>query len=193
MKREGITVSAGATAGAIVATAKAGVNRVDVTVSAASKLPVAVTLLQNGVIRDSRRIEAGVGSVAFEGLAAGTYSVSIDYAPSQENVKPYVIDGLNVTASIAKIAIAKVQAGDNKITVTGTAQPDTDITVITEPASSTAIVHSDAKGAFTAEITCSAGTYTAVHAQYGADTASRVTASGTFTVTTPEKATFLPA
>ena len=188
VKREGITVSAGATAGAIVATAKAGVNRVDVTVSAASKLPVAVTLLQNGVIRDSRRIEAGVGSVAFEGLAAGTYSVSIDYAPSQENVKPYVIDGLNVTASIAKIAIAKVQAGDNKITVTGTAQPDTDITVITEPASSTAIVHSDAKGAFTAEITCSAGIYTAVHAQYGADTASRVTASGTFTVTTPEKA-----
>ena len=188
VKREGITVSAGATAGAIVATAKAGVNRVDVTVSAASKLPVAVTLLQNGVIRDSRRIEAGVGSVAFEGLAAGTYSVSIDYAPSQENVKPYVIDGLNVTASIAKIAIAKVQAGDNKLTVTGTAQPDTDITVITEPASSTAIVHSDAKGAFTAEITCSAGTYTAVHAQYGADTASRVTASGTFTVTTPEKA-----
>ena len=188
VKREGITVSAGATAGAIVATAKAGVNRVDVTVSAASKLPVAVTLLQNGVIRDSRRIEAGVGSVAFEGLAAGTYSVSIDYAPSQENVKPYVIDGLNVTASIAKIAIAKVQAGDNKITVTGTAQPDTDITVITEPASSTAIVHSDAKGAFTAEITCSAGTYTAVHAQYGADTASRVTASGTFTVTTPETA-----
>ena len=188
VKREGITVSAGATAGAIVATAKAGVNRVDVTVSAASKLPVAVTLLQNGVIRDSRRIEAGVGSVAFEGLAAGTYSVSIDYAPSQENVKPYVIDGLNVTASIAKIAIAKVQAGENKLTVTGTAQPDTDITVITEPASSTAIVHSDAKGAFTAEITCSAGTYTAVHAQYGADTASRVTASGTFTVTTPETA-----
>ena len=188
VKREGITVSAGATAGAIVATAKAGVNRVDVTVSAASKLPVAVTLLQNGVIRDSRRIEAGVGSVAFEGLAAGTYSVSIDYAPSQENVKPYVIDGLNVTASIAKIAIAKVQAGENKLTVTGTAQPDTDITVITEPASSTAIVHSDAKGAFTAEITCSAGIYTAVHAQYGADTASRVTASGTFTVTTPETA-----
>ena len=188
VKREGITVSAGATAGAIVATAKAGVNRVDVTVSAASKLPVAVTLLQSGVIKGSQRIEAGVGSVAFEGLAAGTYSVSIDYAPSQENVKPYVIDGLNVTASIAKIAIAKVQAGENKLTVTGTAQPDTDITVITEPASSTAIVHSDAKGAFTAEITCSAGTYTAVHAQYGADTASRVTASGTFTVTTPETA-----
>ena len=188
VKREGLTVTGSTVAGAIVATATAGVGRVDVTVTAASVLPVAVTLKKGSAICDTKRIEAGVGSVAFEGLAAGTYSVSIDYAPSQSNVKPYAIDGLTVTASVAKIAIAKVTAGENRLTITGTAQPDTDITLTTEPQSSTAIVHSDAKGAFTAEITCSAGTYTAVHAQYGADTASRVSATGTFTVTTPATA-----
>ena len=185
VKREGLVVAAGTTAGAIVATAKAGVGRVDVNVSAASKLPVAVTLLQGGVIRDTQRIEAGVGAVAFTGLAAGTYSVSIDYAPSQPGVKPYVIDGLEVTASIAPIAITKVEAGDNKLVVTGTAHPNTDVTLTTEPASSAVIVRADEKGAFRAEITCSAGSYTAVYAQYGADSATRVAFTGKFTVTSP--------
>ena len=185
VKREGLVVASGTTAGAIVATAKAGVGRVDVNVSAASKLPVAVTLLQGGVIRDNQRIEAGVGAVAFTGLAAGTYSVSIDYAPSQPGVKPYVIDGLEVTASIAPIAITKVEAGDNKLVVTGTAHPNTDVTLTTEPASSAVIVRADEKGAFRAEITCSAGSYTAVYAQYGADSATRVNFTGKFTVTSP--------
>ena len=190
VKREGLQVTTSATAaGAIVATAKAGVGRVDVTVSAASKLPVDVVLMQGGTACATKRIEAGIGAVAFEGLAAGTYSVSIDYAASTSaGGVPYVIGDLAVTASIAKIAITKVTAGENRITVTGTAQPGSDITLTTEPQSSTVIVHSDDKGAFTAEITCSAGTYTAVHVQYGADTASRVSATGTFTVTTPTTA-----
>ena len=183
------SVTGGSVAGTIVATAKAGVGRVDVTVSAASKLPVDVVLMQGGAACATKRIEAGIGAVAFEGLAAGTYNVSIDYAASTSaGGVPYVIGDLAVTASIAKIAIAKVTAGENRITVTGTAQPGSDITLTTEPQSSTVIVHSDDKGAFTAEITCSAGTYTAVHAQYGADTASRVSATGTFTVTTPTTA-----
>jgi len=189
IKREGIAVSeATSTAGTIVATAQAGVGRIDVSVTAASKLPVAITLMQGSVIKDTRRIEAGVGAVAFTDLAAGTYTVSIDYAPSQAGVNAYVIDQLQVIASVAPITITGIKAGDNKLTVSGTAQPDTDVTVTTTPAGTTAIVRSDAKGAYTAELVCGAGTYTAVHAQYGADAASRVTVNGTFVVTTPATA-----
>ena len=183
---EGLVVAASApTAGAIVATAQGGVNRVDVAVTAASKLPVGVTLLQGGAIKATQRIEAGVGSVSFTGLAAGNYTVSVDYAPSQPGVKPYQIDGIAVTASVAKIAIASVKGGENKLIVTGTAQPNTDITLTSEPAGAATIVRSGADGKFTAEIVLAAGTYTAVHAQYGADSASRVSAKGSFVVSAP--------
>ena len=175
----------GVAAGAIVATAAAGVNRVDVSVTAASQLPVAVTLLKNGVIQNTQRIEAGVGSVSFTSIAAGTYSVSVNYAPSQPNVMPYQIDQLVVTDSVKGIAITGVTGGENKLTVTGTAQPGSDVTLTAEPAIPAAIVRADASGKFSATLICSAGTYTAVHAQYGADSASRVTKTGTFVVKAP--------
>lgn len=75
----GLTVENKAVAQAITATAAAGVKRIDVDVTAASPLNVAVSLLQNGQIRDTRAIAAGVGRVSFENLAAGTYTVSVDY------------------------------------------------------------------------------------------------------------------
>ena len=186
VKREGLVVaSAPVAASAIVATASAGTNRVDVNVTAASSLPVAVTLLKNGVIQGTQRIEAGVGSVSFTALAAGTYSVSVDYAPSQMNVQPYQIGNLVVTDVTRGIAITGVTGGENKLTIAGTAQPNSDILLTVEPAIPSAIVRTGADGKFSAVLYCVPGTYTAVHAQYGTDTASRVSAKGTYVVTAP--------
>ena len=186
VKREGLVVaSAPVAASAIVATASAGTNRVDVNVTAASSLPVAVTLLKNGVIQGTQRIEAGVGSVSFTALAAGTYSVSVDYAPSQMNVQPYLIGNLVVTDVTRGIAITGVTGGENKLTIAGTAQPNSDILLTVEPAIPSAIVRTGADGKFSAVLYCVPGTYTAVHAQYGTDTASRVSAKGTYVVTAP--------
>lgn len=183
VRREGLLIaSAPVAAGAITATAQGGVNRVDVSVTAASKLPVGVTLLQGGAIKGTQRIEAGVGSVAFTAVPAGTYSVSVDYAPSQSGVRPYVIDGVAVTAQTAKIAITKVQLGEGKITVSGTAQPGAEIVLTTDPSSVTAVVKADASGAFSGDIVCGAGTYASVCAQYSADSQSRVIVSGPYTV-----------
>ncbi|MFR6377866.1 MAG: hypothetical protein ACLUN5_16070, partial [Oscillospiraceae bacterium] len=62
----GLTVENKAVAQAITATAAAGVKRIDVDVTAASPLNVAVSLLQNGQIRNTCAIAAGVGRVSFE-------------------------------------------------------------------------------------------------------------------------------
>lgn len=180
----GLTVENKAVAQAITATAAAGVKRIDVDVTAASPLNVAVSLLQNGQIRDTRAIAAGVGRVSFENLAAGTYTVSVDYAPSQAGVSATVIENLNVTEQNVNIAIAGVTPGENKLTVSGTAKPNERIAISTVPdGGSSAIVTSDANGAFTVQLERTAGTYTAVSAEYVGDEASRVTMQGTFVVT----------
>ena len=180
----GLTVENKAVAQAITATAAAGVKRIDVDVTAASPLNVAVSLLQNGQIRDTRAIAAGVGRVSFENLAAGTYTVSVDYAPSQAGVSATVIENLNVTEQNVNIAIASVTPGENKLTVSGTAKPNERIAISTVPdGGSSAIVTSDANGAFTVQLERTAGTYTAVSAEYVGDEASRVTMQGTFVVT----------
>lgn len=180
----GLTVENKAVAQAITATAAAGVKRIDVDVTAASPLNVAVSLLQNGQIRDTRAIAAGVGRVSFENLAAGTYTVSVDYAPSQAGVSATVIENLNVTEQNVNIAIAGVTPGENKLTVSGTAKPNERIAISTVPdGGSSAIVTSDANGAFNVQLERTAGTYTAVSAEYVGDEASRVTMQGTFVVT----------
>lgn len=120
----GLTVENKAVAQAITATAAVGVKRIDVDVTAASPLNVAVSLLQNGQIRDTRAIAAGVGRVSFENLAAGTYTVSVDYAPSQAGVSATVIENLNVTEQNVNIAIAGVTPGENKLTVSGHGQTE---------------------------------------------------------------------
>ena len=168
---------------AITATATAGVKRIDVDVTAASPMSVVVTLMQNGQPKDTRSIAAGVGKVSFENLAAGTYSVSVNYAPAQTGVAATVIDNLNVTEENVKIAISGVTPGENKLTVSGTAKPNERITISTVPDGGSVIVTAGADGKFTAELARTAGTYTAVSAQYVGDEASRVTLQGTFVVT----------
>lgn len=180
----GLTVENKAAAQAITATAAAGVKRIDVDVTSAGPLNVAVTLMQNGQIKDTRAIAAGVGKVSFENLAAGTYTVSVDYAPSQAGVSATVIENLNVTEQSVNIAITGVTAGENKLTVSGTAKPNERIAVSTVPdGGSSAVVAADANGAFTVQLERTAGTYTAVSAEYVGDEASRVTVQGTFVVT----------
>ena len=168
---------------AITATATAGVKRIDVDVTAASPMSVVATLMQNGQPKDTRSIAAGVGKVSFENLAAGTYSVSVNYAPAQTGVAATVIDNLNVTEENVKIAISGVTPGENKLTVSGTAKPNEPVMVSTVPDGGSTIVNADANGKFSAELARTAGTYTEVSAQYVSDAASRVTLKGTFVVT----------
>ena len=168
---------------AITATATAGVKRIDVDVTAASPMSVVVTLMQNGQPKDTRSIAAGVGKVSFENLAAGTYSVSVNYAPAQTGVAATVIDNLNVTEENVKIAISGVTPGENKLTVNGTAKPNEPVMISTVPDGGSTIVNADANGKFSAELARTAGTYTEVSAQYVSDAASRVTLQGTFVVT----------
>ena len=168
---------------AITATATAGVKRIDVDVTAASPMSVVVTLMQNGQPKDTRSIAAGVGKVSFENLAAGTYSVSVNYAPAQTGVAATVIDNLNVTEENVKIAISGVTPGENKLTVSGTAKPNEPVMISTVPDGGSTIVNADANGKFSAELARTAGTYTEVSAQYVSDAASRVTLKGTFVVT----------
>ena len=179
----GITVESKASAQAITATAVAGVGCVDVSVTAASPLNVAVTLLQGGVIKETRAIAAGVGNVSFTNLAAGEYSVSIDYAPSQTGISPVVIDKLSVTAQAIGIAITKIVPGENKLTVSGTAKPNESITLSTVPEGTNVIAVSDANGNFVAELVRGAGVYTAVVAQYVGEESTKVTVTGNFVVT----------
>ncbi len=174
-----------ATASAITASATGSQNRVDVSVTTASPLPINVQLLLNGTPVDAKTIAAGIGSVTFEGVKAGVYTVSIDYEQKQPGVSSTVIDKVTVIDKPAAIAFQNIVGGENQLVITGTAQPNTDITLTTEPASTTTIVHSDAKGLFTASITCQAGTYTAVHAQYGSDQSTRISAKGSFEVKAP--------
>ena len=168
---------------AITATATAGVKRIDVDVTAASPMSVVATLMQNGQPKETRSIAAGVGKVSFENLAAGTYSVSVNYAPAQTGVAATVIDNLNVTEENVKIAIGGVTPGENKLTVSGTAKPNEPVMISTVPDGGSTIVNADANGKFSAELARTAGTYTEVSAQYVSDAASRVTLKGTFVVT----------
>ena len=168
---------------AITATATAGVKRIDVDVTAASPMSVVATLMQNGQPKDTRSIAAGVGKVSFENLAAGTYSVSVNYAPAQTGVAATVIDNLNVTEENVKIAISGVTPGENKLTVSGTAKPNEPVMISTVPDGGSTIVNADANGKFSAELARTAGTYTEVSAQYVSDAAGRVTLKGTFVVT----------
>ncbi len=178
----GINVTA-PTAVPIVATAVGGVGSVSVSVTNASAIPVAVTLLRDGQAVITQTIAAGVGNVSFGGLVAGTYSVKLDYQPAQSGVNPTVIDQIIVTSQAVPISIQQVIGGENKLTISGSAQPNTEIVLTTEPASLSAVAHVDAAGQFTAELICAAGTYTVVYAQYGTDVTTRVMTSGLFVVT----------
>ena len=92
---------------------------------------------------------------------------------------------LEAPNELAAITITQVVGSENKLVVTGTAEPQTNVTFTTVPASTTTVIKSDAQGHFTAALTCEAGTYTKVTAQYGTDSESAVSFTGSFAVTAP--------
>lgn len=170
----------------IAFSAAGGTEKIDVTITDASNLPVTIRILKDGWELAKKTIAAGVGNDSFTGLAAGTYSVVVNYDPEQSGISAKEQKDITVTAKTAGVTITGVTAGENVLTVTGTAQPGADIALTTTPAASaTAIVRADANGAFSAQITLQAGTYTQVRAAYIADNTIYAVKDGTFTVTAP--------
>ena len=171
----------------IEANAQGGTTEITVNVTNASPdNEVTVELFKDEQTTNrTEKIAAGVGSVTFKDLAAGTYSVKIYYTNASAGVGATSIMNIIVTGELKPITITKVTPGENKLTVTGTAEPGSDITFTTKPASASTVVHVDSNGNFTAELVLAAGTYTDVYAQYGSDASSRVIASGTYEVTAP--------
>ncbi len=170
----------------IAFSAVGGVQKIDVTVTQASNLPVSVAVKLGGVQVAVKTIAAGVGTVTFEGLAQGKYTVSVNYDPAQAGIAAKEQTDIAVAAQAVPVVLTGAVAGENVLTVTGTAQPGADIALITTPAAQTAtIVRADDQGMFTAKITLPAGTYTQVTAICVSDNTKTATLSGTYVVTAP--------
>ncbi|MBR5288075.1 MAG: peptidoglycan-binding protein [Clostridia bacterium] len=170
----------------IAFSAVGGVQKIDVTVTQASNLPVRVRVMMNGAEVAAKTITAGVGTVSFDSLAAGTYSVRANYDPAQDGIAAKEQKDVTVAAEAIGIVLTGAVAGENVLTVTGTAQPGADIALVTTPAADTAtIVRADAQGKFTAKITLKAGTYTQVTAVCVSDNTKTATLSGSYVVTAP--------
>ena len=172
-----------AKASAISATATGGINQVSASVTSASAQEIVVKLeTLDGAVVDTKNIISGIGSVSFTAVP-GTYNVRFGYTASGTGISDVLIGGVVVTKDLAGIVINNVVGGENKLTVTGTAEPSTKIVISTTPATIDTITEVGADGKFTKDITCSAGQYTAVSAQYEGNAASKITKTGTFTVT----------
>ena len=125
-------------------------------------------------------------AVRFDKLSPGKYDIEVGYVATGHGISPF-----RTSVTIAEpdalepIVISQAVGGENQLVVIGTAEPQTNVTFTTEPASTTTVIKSDAQGHFTAALTCEAGTYTKVTAQYGTDSESAVSFTGSFTVTAP--------
>ena len=177
-----VTLSSAATQ--IAAKAEGGNNRIDVTITAGDDEDISVKLMKGGGEVTAKTIAAGGRSAAFESLAAGTYSVVVDYATPKTGSSAVTIDEIPVTNARASIAIGDVTGGENILTVTGTAQPGSQVVVYTKPAVKTAAIPTvGADGKFTAVIAADPQTYTEVYAYYiGDDSSTAVKKTGSWTV-----------
>ena len=116
-------------------------------------------------------IHNGGGSFKFENLAAGKYRVDFHFY-NEPAAKSETADVGTEKPPVAKIAISSVAGGENKLTVKGTAQPDTQILVSAEPATAKAeVLTVGSDGAFSASLVAEPGTYTRVTAYYVTDAA----------------------
>ena len=168
----------------IKANAEGGKNRIDVTVTQSSDEPIKVTLMMGSDVKDTRTIAAGTKKASFEGLAAGTYRVLVDYEPQQDS-NPVLIENIEVTNARAAIAIDSVAAGEKTLTVKGTAQPGFTIQVETVPATQKAAMVVGDKGSFEWVLAADPAEYTKVVVFYANDTGSAAVKEGKWTVTAP--------
>ena len=138
---------------------------------------------------DERKLKTSGESFSFDGLAAGAYKVDFHFYGEAASESRTVEIGTE-KPPVAKIAISSVAGGENKLTVKGTAQPDTQILVSAEPATAKAeVLTVGSDGAFSASLVAEPGTYTRVTAYYVTDAASAVSTTGSWKVTEPAKPT----
>lgn len=154
---------------------------VTVTESADTQMYVALGDIEPKIINKG-------GSVRFDGLTPGkTYDIEIDYVNPIQGTSPY-----RGTISIPEepkldaLKITGVTADVNMLTVTGTATAGQQVILTTTPAASAAVYAvAGSDGKFSAQISCAAGTYTAVTAKYVADDAKTTTVTGNWVVAAP--------
>ena len=128
------------------------------------------------------------GSARFDGLTAGeSYDLEIDYVEPIQGASPYRTSvTIPEPVVLGPITIASVTPGTNMLTVSGTATAGQQIILTTTPAAAAdAYAVAGDNGTFSVQISCAAGTYTAVTAKYVADGTVSHTASGSWVVTPP--------
>ena len=168
---------------AIAAKVDKGEDYIIVTVTDAADQPMYL-IVGNFDVKDIALGKA----VRFDKLSPGTYDIEVGYVATGHGVSPFRTSvTIEEPGKLAPIAISQVVGGENQLVVVGTAEPATDVTFTTVPASTTTVIKTDAQGHFTVALTCEAGTYTKVSAQYGTDSASAVSFTGSFVVTAPAK------
>lgn len=165
---------------------------VTVTDSADVQMYAALTDTAHAAGTDSNTIIKPIGgkgsSALFSELTPGkTYEIEVDYESPIQGASPY-----RGTISIPEepkldaLKITGVTADVNMLTVTGTATAGQQVILTTTPAASAAVYAvAGSDGKFSAQISCAAGTYTAVTAKYVADDAKTTTVTGNWVVAAP--------
>ena len=177
-----VTVNKTATASPIVGTAVGGVGKVTATVTSASPQEIKVEVLDGSSAIKSGTISSGVGAITLESIPKGTYTVQFSYTAST-GVDRLKIGNVVVTDTSTAISFTSVLAGEEKLTVSGQATAGQPILVSLTPGTYQALVTSGSDGLFSATIACAAGTYTGVSAMYQGNEGSKVSLSGSWTVT----------
>ena len=177
-------------------------GRITAVITGASSREVEISFSVNGS-RAALLSLIGSGSVTTGVLGPGVYTVTAAYVTPAQGVSPVSrsieIPAAQVTPTptptpkptptptpvIGKkgITITLVIGGENQLVVCGNAQPNTEVTITTNPGTGTHVVRSDAGGSYAAAIACRPGTYTAVAVKYADDASSRVRMTGSFVVT----------
>ena len=138
-----------------------------------------------GSMLEEQYIKTNGGSFSFEGLAEGEYQVDFHFWGEKASVSKIVAVGAEKPA-LTQIKISSAAGGENKLTVTGTAEAGAQILVQAEPSGAKAealVVGSNGK--FTASLVADPGTYTKVSAYYVTDASTVKSLSGSWTVTAP--------
>ena len=149
-------------------------------------MPLKVELLEksSGVSVRSVNLTASGEKFTFDQLPAGEYLVRYIFSGAQTAYKQDAATVKHV--ALKAIAIGSVAGGENKLTVTGTAQANEQIFVQAEPAGAkAAVLQVKADGTFETSLSATPGTYTKVSVYYVTNASTLVSKSGEWTVSAP--------